>query len=85
MLAWSHGFDLDEEGNFWITEGAPKGDARGAPGAEKGIGHQVVKIKQDGEVLMRLGEAGVSGDDHMHFNGPIDIIVAPGCLGGRRP
>ncbi|GIS50917.1 MAG: hypothetical protein Ct9H90mP25_3510 [Gammaproteobacteria bacterium] len=27
-------FDMDEEGNFWITEGAPEGDARGAPGAE---------------------------------------------------
>ena len=78
LFAWPHGFDMDEEGNFWITEGAPEGDARGAPGAERGMGHQVVKINQDGEVLMRLGEAGVPGDDQMHFNGPSAIIVAPG-------
>ena len=41
------------------------------------MGHQVVKINQEGEVLMRLGEAGVPGDDQIHFNGPSAIIVAP--------
>ena len=33
LFAWPHGFDMDEDGNFWITEGAPEGDARGVPGA----------------------------------------------------
>ena len=23
LFAWPHGFDMDEDGNFWITEGAP--------------------------------------------------------------
>ena len=27
LFAWPHGFDMDEEGDFWITEGAPEGDA----------------------------------------------------------
>ena len=44
---------------------------------ERGMGHQVIKINQEGEVLMRLGEAGVPGDDTMHFNGPAAVLVAP--------
>jgi len=63
LFAWPHGFDLDSEGNLWVTEGAPQGDARGAAGFALGMGHQVIKLNQDGEVLMRLGEAGVAGDD----------------------
>ena len=78
LFAWPHGFDMDGEGNFWVTEGAPEGDARGEPGMERGMGHQVIKLSQDGEVLMRLGEAGVAGDDAKHFNGPAAVLVAPG-------
>ncbi|MEX0617979.1 MAG: hypothetical protein WDZ76_10455 [Pseudohongiellaceae bacterium] len=77
LFAWPHGFDMDEEGNFWVTEGAPAGDARGQAGAELGMGHQVLKLNQDGEVLMRLGEAGVPGDDARHFNGPAAVLAAP--------
>ena len=50
---------MDADGNLWATEGAPEGDARGEPGSERGMGHQIIKLNQDGEVLMRLGEAGV--------------------------
>ncbi|MDP6417509.1 MAG: hypothetical protein QGG54_21130, partial [Gammaproteobacteria bacterium] len=77
VFAWPHGFDMDADGNFWITEGAPDGDARGEPGMERGMGHQVIKMNSDGEVLMRLGEAGESGDDATHFNGPAAVLVAP--------
>jgi len=77
LFAWPHGFDMDVDGNLWITEGAPAGDARGEPGLERGMGHQVLKLNQDGEVLMRLGEAGVAGDDATHFNGPAAVLVAP--------
>lgn len=76
LFAWPHGFDVDSEGNLWVTEGAPAGDARGRPGQELGMGHQVLKLNQRGEVLMRLGEAGVAGDDERHFNGPAAIVVA---------
>jgi len=78
LFAWPHGFDMDDDGNFWITEGAPAGDARGEPGMALGMGHQVIKIDQDGKVLMRLGEAGVPGDDDNHFNGPAAVLIAPG-------
>jgi DNA-binding beta-propeller fold protein YncE len=77
IFAWPHGFDMDDEGNFWVTEGAPAGDARGEPGSALGMGHQVLKLNQDGEVLLRLGEAGVPGDDETHFNGPAAVLAAP--------
>ncbi len=77
LFAWPHGFDLDHEGNLWVTEGAPEGDARGQPGFERGMGHEVIKLNQQGEVLMRFGEAGVAGDDAGHFNGPAAVVVAP--------
>ena len=77
LFAWPHGFDMDADGNLWITEGAPAGDARGELGFERGMGHQVIKLNQDGEVLMRLGEAGVAGDDATHFNGPAAVLIAP--------
>ena len=91
LFAWPHGFDLDIEGNLWVTEGAPRGDARGADGFALGMGHQVIKLNQDGEVLMRLGEAGVAGDDGTHFNGPSavqvasngDVWIADGHRGGN--
>jgi sugar lactone lactonase YvrE len=78
LFAWPHGFDLDSDGNIWVTEGAPEGDQRGAAGAELGMGHQVIKLSQQGEVLMRLGEAGIPGDDAVHFNGPAAVLIAPG-------
>lgn len=77
LFAWPHGFDIDEEGNLWVTEGSPAGDARGELGFNMGMGHQVFKLNQNGEVLMRLGEAGVPGADESHFNGPAAVHVAP--------
>jgi len=77
IFAWPHGFDLDAEGNLWVTEGAPAGDARGEPGLAMGMGHQIVKLSPEGEVLMVLGEAGVPGEDDRHFNGPAGVLVVP--------
>ena len=77
LFAWPHGFDLDGDGYLWVTEGAPEGDARGTDGFSLGMGHQVIKLNQEGEVLMRLGVAGVAGDDATHFNGPSAVQVAP--------
>jgi len=91
LFAWPHGFDIDDEGNFWVTEGSPAGDERGELGFSLGMGHQVIKLDPSGNVLMRLGEAAVPGDDTAHFNGPSavhiadngDIWVADGHRGGN--
>ena len=77
MFVWPHGFFVDHEGNVWVTEGAPAGEARGAEGHKVGKGHQVFKFSPEGKVLMTLGEAGVPGDDETHFNGPSHVLVAP--------
>lgn len=77
MFVWPHGFFVDHEGNVWVTEGAPAGEARGAEGHKAGKGHQVFKFSPEGKVLMTLGVAGVPGDDQTHFNGPSHVFVAP--------
>ena len=77
IFGFPHGFFLDHEGYLWVTEGAPHGDSRAEPGYRRGLGHQVLKLNQQGEVVMTLGEAGVHGDDESHFNGPADVVVAP--------
>jgi hypothetical protein len=75
LFGFPHGFYLDHEGFLWVTEGAPHGDERAEPGYARGIGHQVHKLNQRGEIVMSLGEAGVWGDDEHHFNGPADVLV----------
>jgi sugar lactone lactonase YvrE len=76
LFSWPHGFFLDHEGFLWVTEGAPVGDARLLEGTRRGLGHQVFKLNQSGEVVMTLGEAGVAGADETRFNGPSDVAVA---------
>ena len=77
MFSFPHGFFLDHEGYLWVTEGAPAGDRREVEGLRRGLGHQVFKLNQDGEVVMTLGEAGVSGYGPNHFNGPSGVVIAP--------
>ena len=77
MFSFPHGFFLDHEGYLWVTEGAPAGDRREVEGLKRGLGHQVFKLDQNGEVIMTLGEAGVSGYGPKHFNGPAGVVVAP--------
>ena len=67
MFVWPHGIDVDDDGNVWIA------DARG----EGNRGHQVIKLSSDGDVLMRLGTAGVAGRTQSTFDQPNDVLVAP--------
>ncbi len=76
LFAWPHGFFRDSEGNLWVTEGAPAGDARGEAGFKIGKGHQVFKFGPDGKLLLTLGTAGIASNDATHFNGPSGIAVA---------
>ena len=76
LFAFPHGFYLDDDGYLWVTEGGARGDSRAALGEQMGMGHQVLKLTQEGEVVMRLGEAGVSGEDESHFNGPSGVAIS---------
>ena len=76
MFAWPHGLHVDREGNVWVTDAV---SARGVEMAAKAgvkVGHQVVKFSPDGKVLMRLGEAGVAGNDESHLQSPSAVAVA---------
>jgi sugar lactone lactonase YvrE len=67
MFLFPHSILLDKDGNLWISDGH---------GAE-GKGHQVLKLNQDGKVLMTLGKAGVAGDGPDTFNEPNSVAIAP--------
>ena len=76
VMNFPHGFFIDREGFIWVTDGAPAGDARGAAGFKRGLGHQIYKFSPDGTLVMKLGQAGVAGADEKHFNGPTGVVVA---------
>lgn len=69
IIVWPHGIHVDYEGNIWVA------DARADTARRKG--NQVHKFSPDGELLMSLGIAGVSGKGHYFFAEPCDVYVAP--------
>ena len=69
LFVTPHGLHVDTDGNVWVTDSA---------GNEAGTkGHQVIKFSPEGEVLLRLGEAGVAGSGPGQLHEPCDVITAP--------
>lgn len=61
LFIMPHGLEVDNENNIWVTD----------------VGlNQVFKFNPEGELLLKLGEAGVAGNDTVHFNKPTDIAIA---------
>ena len=56
-----HGLEVDHQDHIWVTDVAL---------------HQVFKFNSEGELLLKLGEERVAGDDSSHFNLPTDVAVA---------
>lgn len=71
MFAWPHGIHVDGDGNVWVT------DAAGIGEQPEGMGHVVYKFSPEGELLMTLGQKGVTGDGPNVFDSPSDVLVAP--------
>ncbi len=69
LFALPHGLHVDRVGNVWVTDSSAN--------EQHTKGHQVIKLSPTGEVLLRLGTAGVAGDGPDHFNEPCDVITAP--------
>jgi sugar lactone lactonase YvrE len=67
LFAFPHGITVDKDGYVWVTDAGGGG----------GRGHQVIKFSADGQILIRLGVAGVTGNDQTHFNNPSSVLVAP--------
>ena len=55
-----HKLTFDAEGNIWVADG----------------GHQVIKLDQNGKVLMTLGTKGVPGTGTNQFDTPTEVAVA---------
>lgn len=61
LFIMPHGLTVDAGNNIWVTD----------------VGlHQVFKFSYKGELLMKVGQAKISGNDSLHFNMPTDIAVA---------
>ena len=60
LFIMPHGLEVDKEDNIWVTD--------------CGL-HQVFKFDSNGNLLMTLGEAKVSGNDSQHFDLPTDVAV----------
>lgn len=61
LFVMPHGLTVDSANNVWLTD----------------VGlHQVFKFTHDGKLLMRLGVAGIAGNDARHFDQPTDVAVA---------
>lgn len=67
MFVFPHGITVDRRGNVWVTDGQGNG----------AMGQQVIKFSPDGRVLLRLGTAGVAGNNPSSFNMPSAVLVAP--------
>lgn len=60
LFIMPHGLTVDGDNNIWVTD----------------VGlHQVFKFKEDGSLLLRLGEPKVPGTDSIHFNRPTDVAI----------
>ena len=60
LFIMPHGLKVDKENNIWITD--------------CGL-NQVFKFTHDGKLIMKLGEANISGNDSLHFDKPTDIAI----------
>src|SRR6266436_9745823 len=80
MFGYPHGFTVDRAGNLWVSDvndsdivlGMP---ARNAAGVV--LGQEVLKLDQNGKVLMMLGKMGVGGSGTDTFDRPTGVAVAP--------
>ncbi|MQA90591.1 MAG: hypothetical protein GEU90_10195 [Gemmatimonas sp.] len=72
-IVQAHGFCMDHDGNLWAGDSGPFRDSP----ETRGRGFQIHKFSQDGELLMSLGQAGVSRADRANtFIGPTACAVA---------
>lgn len=68
LFVFPHGLYVDRHGNVWVTDGAVSKDGT------KGV--QVIELSPQGRVLLRLGTAGMRGNDATHFQSPTDVVTA---------
>jgi DNA-binding beta-propeller fold protein YncE len=78
LFAYPHGFTMDNDGNIYVSdvndEDAILGvSARNSDGQVRG--QEVLKLDQNGKVLMTLGTMGVAGQGKDTFDRPTGIAI----------
>ncbi len=73
VIDTAHGFCMDGDGNLWAGDSGP---FRATP-ESAGRGFQLHKFSPDGELLLSLGQAGVSAAGEDTFIGPTSCALAP--------
>lgn len=73
VIHTAHGFCMDGDGNLWAGDSGP---FRATP-ESAGRGFQLHKFSPDGELLLSLGQAGVSAAGEDTFIGPTSCALAP--------
>ena len=79
MFANPHGFTVDHEGNLWVSDVNDKETALGVPARNAAgvvLGQEVLKLDQNGKVLMMLGKMGVGGSGTDTFDRPTGVAIA---------
>jgi hypothetical protein len=77
-MIFPHGFQVDKEGNVWVTdERAATPDEMAKFPDAAGKGNRVIKFSPDGKILMTIGKGGAPGDPPESLNEPCDVILAP--------
>jgi hypothetical protein len=66
LFVFPHGIYVDFDGYIWVTDAGGEGER----------GNQVFKFNSEGEVLMTLGQPGVSGFGPGYFSEPTDVVVS---------
>jgi hypothetical protein len=79
MFGYPHGFTVDHEGNLWVSDVNDKDTVLGMPARSAAgdvLGQEVLKLDQNGKVLMMLGKMGAGGSGTDTFDRPTGVAVA---------
>jgi len=79
MFAYPHAFTMDGDGNIYTSDVNDEEAILGVSARDKDgvlLGQEVLKLDQNGKVLMVLGKMGVSGNGHDTFDRPTGVAVA---------
>jgi len=80
MFGYPHGFTVDRDGNLWVSDVNDSDTVLGMPARNAAgvvLGQEVLKLDQNGRVLMMLGKMGVGGSSTDTFDRPTGVAVAP--------
>lgn len=79
MFAYPHAFTMDGDGNIWVSDVNDHETVLGMSTRNKDgvmLGQEVLKLDQNGKVLMMLGKMGTTGNGPDTFDRPTGVAIA---------